>query len=117
MSEKLKSSDLRSGNYVYICGEIRKCNAVTIANFERGLISAPKPIPLTSEILLACGFVWKNNGLRKENICIRQIGDYWTIFLSNESFNFKIDLQYLHQIQNVVYYLFNQELEFKPELK
>jgi len=83
MSEKLKSRDLRSGNYVYICGEIRKCNAVNIANFERGLISAPKPIPLTSEILLACGF--EKTDLNPNNFIV---DDFITLELEDDDFLF-----------------------------
>ena len=74
-----------------------------------------EPIPLTEQWLLDFGFKWKNHGLRIENICIRQFGFGYAIFLSNESYNFKIELKHVHQLQNLYYALTGQELTLNSE--
>jgi hypothetical protein len=78
-------------------------NIETFSDFE--------PIPLTEEWLLKFGFEWKNHGLHKDNWVIRQFGGDWTIFLSNEKYNFDIKLCYVHQLQNLYFALTGEELK------
>lgn len=67
-----------------------------------------KPILITEEIIKKFGFQWKNHGLRKDNFVIREYGDGFAVFLSMESFNFKIDIEYVHQLQNLYFNLTNR---------
>ena len=68
------------------------------------------PIPLTKEWLLKFGFIWKNYGLRKELMCIREEGSLFTMYLSNESNPFPVGLKYVHQLQNLHFALTGEEL-------
>lgn len=70
-----------------------------------------QPIPLTEEWLLKFGFNWKNHGLRKGNLVIRLCGNVWSIFLSNETNPFDIEIKSVHQLQNLYFALTNQELK------
>jgi hypothetical protein len=142
MSE-IKATDLRMGNLflfencIYIAKFIRD-------NFVYGInkngfapgefpIEAIKPIPLTPEILLACGFEevkYEYDGFRdieyhlkvNEDIFIAYSTDFSCGVWSNKS---RMDdefgvipkwenIKYLHGLQNLVYILSGQEIEFKP---
>jgi len=78
-----------------------------------GFNSVHKPTLVTEEWLQKLGFEWKNQGLRKDNICIRQFGFGFSIFMSNEAFNFNIDLKHVHQLQNLYFALTGKELKLE----
>lgn len=69
-----------------------------------------KPIALDEDWLLRNGFAWKNNGLRNKNMCIRELNGCFYVYLSNEGKNFEVKLEYVHQIQNIHFDLFKEEL-------
>lgn len=140
MSE-IKATDLRIGNLflyencIYIAKVIRD-------NFVYGInkngfapgefpIEAIKPIPLTSEILLVCGFEevkYETDGFHgieynlkvNEDIFISYSDDFSCGVWSNKS---RMDefgvipkwenIKYLHGLQNLVHILSGKELEFK----
>jgi hypothetical protein len=79
-----------------------KCIDALASNFE--------PIHLTEEYILRFGFEWKNNGLRNKNICIRQFGGAYCLFLSNESLSFEKRLEFVHQLQNLYFAVVGEEL-------
>ena len=124
MKTKLKAQDLRNGNLVktnkFSCNEeegtFLKVLAVGLdVDFTNGTTQnfiGIEGIPITEKNLKDLGFKWKNHGLRLNNLCIRQEGNSYVFYLSNESFNFKIKLEYVHQIQNLYFALTRQELEF-----
>ena len=101
--------ELKIGNFVHTQIGIRVIvgiseTAIThikgsnVETLEMDKISDVLPLNLTEEWLLKFGFEWKNNGLRKNDICVRQQGGYYCIFLSNEKFNFAKKLEYVHQL-------------------
>lgn len=117
----MEANELRIGNLVNYQGdnwnmssifkddplELVKNGTYKIAN-----ISEFQPIELTEELLLNFGFKWKNNGLRKSNFCLRNFGSSWSIFLSNESFNFNVELKYFHELQNLYFYITGVEINY-----
>ena len=75
-------------------------------------ISELKPIPITEEILLKCGFKFINGyGYKRHNfqlICINVADSKEFIF---RYFMLNVELQYLHQLQNLYFVLTGKELE------
>ena len=106
----MKANELRIGNYVNTKNGIKKVSDIGIDYDCFFTQDHVKPIPLKEEWLLKFGFVWKNHGLRKDYFCIREYGGGYAFFLSNESFNFKIELNNVHQLQNIYFALTNNEL-------
>jgi hypothetical protein len=142
MSEKLQASELRIGNAVYTVGgfgqpyyveiiEIRESDVLTdnrkFETYTQAICDVEYPyedifgIPLTSEILLACGFEKSKYGATpcefmhsKYKIGIDTVGDCLIVSWGNVPIN---EIKYLNHLQNLYYFLCNQELEFKTELK
>jgi len=138
MSEILKTSDLRISNLVksnnpkYRPSELGKFLYVTKVDSENDSIGCfvfeelpfainfgqytkfIEGIPITSEILLACGY--SDCGFRENHFVIKG----HSIWKCNEMFlcdKNGVVLKTLHQLQNLYFALNNQELEFKTELK
>lgn len=83
------------------------------------MIHTVRPIPLTEEILLRCGFVNKGYGslgyvfARSLSCCITKSGDYFafrvnTISVANV---FIREIKYLHELQNLYYAITGEELK------
>lgn len=77
------------------------------------------PIPLTPEILEKCGFEKQDNRWYKLNICEDYINLYFESLakaeLSISGLGMKLPhIEHLHQLQNLIYSLTKQELEYKP---
>jgi hypothetical protein len=119
----MTTKELRIGNLLNYCGQIVYVMGIYPDNkvelgyfadsigFTRSIDDKDlKPIELTEETFIKFFFKWKNHALRKGSICIRSYGGDWAIFLSNESFNFKIDLKYAHNFQNLYHSLTGEEL-------
>jgi hypothetical protein len=125
--EKLSLTDLRIGNFlkwksndsIFEVTLDLFCNKAFQKHVENGDIVG---IPLTSEILLACGFENRENlgkGWFKDNV------EYW--FTDDiHSYYYGITIQsrcqhgqfiFLHQLQNLHYMMSGKEIEFKTELK
>lgn len=114
-STAVKTADLRIGNLVYNDnGKIDK--AIYIHENKVGLCSSNKvfeeikPIILTDEILLKCGFQLMNKWFDYE-LTLFRIG-YIT---DDEYFQFEIngkviDIKSLHQLQNIIYFNTGEEL-------
>lgn len=118
----IKVEDLRIGNWVNWNGEngvvsqilehevVFKCG-------EDTLISELKPIELTEEILLKCGF--KKIDHHRFKIIPSQFEFYYTISVHDNCFRIYVGdsiicanvIFYLHQLQNLYFALTNQELE------
>lgn len=118
----MNTNELRIGNLIFSkeTNEIQKITGITEDNvyfnsitFDYPCLEEIEPIELTQEFLLKFGLGWKNNGLRKSNFCVRNWGSGWIIFMSNEMFNFKIELKYVHQLQNLYFALTGTELAYE----
>lgn len=127
----IKSNDLRIGNnfkYEYevitLYGIEDKSVQILKPNMNNYFHKIPidwiEPIPLTEEILLKCGFVSKSiyddlelNGFKIQSTVRRcDTNERSSFFLNlgeeNESLNNRID--YLHQLQNLYWFLYGKEL-------
>ena len=81
-----------------------------------------EPIPLTPEILEKCGFVYSwDGGTNEANYSVKKNGKI--VFSINDSLVFRhsfynsTKLQYLHQLQNLIFALTGEELIFKLQNK
>lgn len=121
----LEAKDLRQGNYVYFNGKNKKIGSVyfifdkTVALNQRHDVFYDlkylEPIPLTEEILLRLGFEKElDNFYRKNKICMIEILFHDNgIIVSSQSVCLS-SVKYLHDIQNLYYSLYKQELTLKP---
>lgn len=119
----MESRELRIGNWVYneTTRENMEVYPMMIPQLNRldGTSHNIKPIPITEEILLKCGFVI---GMRLQNFvkgkyCFvdKKDGIVYGEF-SEEGifyFNSKTKMYYIHQLQNLYFALTGQELEIK----
>ncbi len=88
-----------------------------ISEDPKGFNLVHTPISLTEEWLVKFGFQRFKKGFIKNNICIAEYyGGGLTIFLSNEKFDFKVDLYSVHQFQNLYFALTSEELTIKNNL-
>lgn len=108
----MKAQELRIGNYYDNNGRFNKVTPSVIQDVMESERTWCKPIPLTEEILLKCGFneteklpgTQKRYEKKKIKISISNSGNFYTN---------KIQVIYLHQLQNLYYALTNEELTIK----
>jgi len=128
----IKATDLRIGNLVLDRGGKTlkiswfEPDKVCMEVFVMGQFVHPlteyfdwlEPIPLTPEILVACGFDKQSNGtyahVNSDLSCVFKIshvgdGKWYSI---NATTN--IPILYLHQLQNLYYCLTGEEINYKP---
>ena len=109
----MRASELRIGNLVMVKGKITVM--YSISNHNARDYSVIKPIPLSEEWLINFGF---------ENIDTNVNGgdNYWGLsrpdFILNRSFqsfqmNTGVDLEHVHQLQNLYFALTGEELTIK----
>ena len=108
----MKETELRVGNYILdtFNGRITCVNWQEISWIQEGT-DRYKPIELTEEILLKCGFS------KSYTKGVFKLGDF-TIDVYSKTWKFKrewidINFKYLHQLQNLYFALTGQELEIK----
>ena len=111
--ENLKVGDIRLGNYYDHNGEYKQVTPNTILEVWEAERSWCKPIPLTEDILLKCGF-------ELDEYLYLKISEYlsiiWIGYLSLEVNGNIIsigDSPFLHQLQNLYFALTNTELTIK----
>lgn len=127
----VKANELRIGNWVNH-EKYGHCTVSDLAAWDnkigvkdpimRAFVYMPidvDPIPLTPEILEQCGakkhgdwFIFKNSGLSPQYISISLIHKK-TTFGNNEEYPLN-HVEYLHQFQNVVFFLSGEELVYQP---
>jgi hypothetical protein len=80
-----------------------------------------RPIPLTPEILIACGFHKHNNAWVTADFDEKNyMKDYFTVWNMHEgeyklnTTQFAIEITSLHQLQNLYFSLTQTELNYKP---
>jgi D-serine deaminase-like pyridoxal phosphate-dependent protein len=118
----MKANELRIGNYVYngFNEVVRISNIISQNNTSGYLLETLKPIPLTEEILLKCGFV--SCKADKDNEWLNLKTRYFN-FSSDESVKFKkvylvlnkteLVCDHLHELQNLYYSLTKTELNYE----
>jgi hypothetical protein len=108
----IQLNEIREGNLVY---EFGKVHTISFKDDDHWHLENFQPIPLTPEILRKCGFE-ANNGKRL-------INDVWLVIheneaniydlYKNETVQMRIELKYLHQLQNLYFALTQTELNIQ----
>lgn len=112
------AEELRIGNLVYNShGDIHAigCNCFHRFRYPSmdGNPSGFKPIPLSEEILLKCGFeLNKEKTLFEHSKCRLKMMDIVGLYY-RANFPIRADITSLHQLQNLFYALAGEELEVK----
>jgi hypothetical protein len=134
----MKAQELRIGNWVEHEGAHTTIDALWYENAQmqpyRALLGKERsrmgtalininPIPLSPEVLTACGFEIPSQVkfLNKDwYICIEPNGVYIQVE-KNDTFDYGIcerlavsETKYLHQLQNLIYCLTGEELNYTP---
>ena len=127
----INANELRIGNWV----EVENYKNIQLENVhpkgtthgdDQYLISMLKPIPLTEEILLKCGF--KIREITVLGATQKHYSDFRNIaieLLSAEYFMLGLHrgyetiepirrVKYVHELQNLIYALTNEELQIEP---
>ena len=109
----IKANELRIGNWVFNIYN----NPVKVTVID-DTVDWCKPIPLTPEILEKCGFD------NDDNDFLKTIDDRSSLHINLEKKRTLIEsydgivklknINYLHQLQNLVFALTGEELNFKP---
>lgn len=106
----IQANELRLGNYLLFYGEPAPIKAGAINAFDRHLIDVIRhiqPIPLTPEILEKCGFKKMEYGYVLND-------NYWYLSFKYQfniaEFRITKPIEYVHQLQNVIYSLTGEEL-------
>lgn len=118
----IQANELRIGNFLINgLGEEFRANGYTIAHFE--LINSPadslKPIPLTEEWLLKMPpeiGEWDSETEMfyfEKSELIEKLGNGKFLFLPYSGCNFSVQLESVHQLQNLFFALTGTELELK----
>ena len=120
----MKATELRIGNWVKWNYEERSDGNAYPVEFGYELDDIKnnpnivKPIPLTEEWLKRFGYYTSNGPWgtiavrgdgRKTTYQLDRYGEYWT----HDREGYRVDLKYVHQLQNLYFALTGQELELK----
>lgn len=105
----IKANELRIGNWVY--SKSHNWNyKVILLEYDKELNA--KPIPLTEEILIKCGFVKVLGNYEMENFrfYLTKPANYNGMLFCEANNVITDKIQYLHQLQNMYQLLTNEEL-------
>jgi hypothetical protein len=123
--------ELRIGNWVLTRGgkmELGNVYPVKLERINKQNLHLYNPIPLTPEILGKCGFlklcsdeymVLPYFTLKKDSVVGTADDEVflqeWYLYLGTEKEELnQYECKYLHQLQNFVFFMTGQELEFTP---
>jgi len=114
----MKASELRIGNWVDIKSFNGNQGIVrTQFNYDLLYIYLCEPIPLTPEILEKCTLIIKIDSVeyRIGRLTLHLV-EYEHKYIMNVFLHSSLlcIIDYLHQLQNLIYALTGEELEFKP---
>lgn len=124
--KELSSQELRIGNYVEYGGctakvcQIEKsffyCETDGNDFFTRDGEPGAKPIPITEEWLLKFGFVYDGaSGYNKAYVHLEKIVFIgYVFFIKDVVSGPSIDVEYVHQLQNLYFALTGEELTLEP---
>lgn len=119
----IKANDLRIGNYVLRCNELGIWEEVIllsdmIVDCEM-FPNLYKPIPLTIEVLVKCGFDWLGsfNEFKLHEFYLKHWQNYnsWKL-IDRKGYDLFPPipiLEHLHQIQNLYFAMMGEELQVK----
>ena len=131
----MKATELRIGNYVFHKENVLRITNIIdfCVNMEFGEQSGERnseidideisPIPLTPELLEKCGFgqgktispKWLTENLARFSIKVIVDEGYITIHKDCDRMFFSFgSIEYLHQLQNLVFTLTGEELQYTP---
>lgn len=122
----IQPEELRIGNVIFINDSLRTVEGVVgdqvwfkkEKHLSQDLISNCNPVPLTEEWLLRMGFEKEEHqdfGVVFENKSVGRItprGEMWT-FWPEELHGFSVEIQFVHQLQNLVFVFLGTELTIK----
>jgi|SRR5690606_10142993 len=112
-TDMIAENELRVGNYVKcVEGNIIRINkddmmCILTQTYE------VKPIRITEEILLKCGFDWKEYNDYRHPVLIGTLTLYEGVAELNISDMYSVWVNSLHQLQNIHFALMGEELEVK----
>ncbi len=105
----IQAQDLRIGNLIEYDGKQFPIHSLPPLGDDE--YEQLHPIPLTSEILLKCGFI-EDDGIWVMKIGLKLYYDGTGFYHINSEMLTHLD--YLHQLQNWYYFNINEELTFTP---
>ncbi len=109
----ITASELRIGNIITNHDEVQVVDiwhfAVLCAKDSEHFI---KPIELTEDVLLKCGFEKADDEWSVADFCM-QIFQGWLHYSAGEGVKLSEKITTLHQLQNIYYAITGKELEFK----
>ncbi len=119
----MKANEMRVGNYYDHNGEVKQVTPNTILEVWEAERDWCKPIPLSEEVLIRCGFEKNKNEDRSDcfyfiSVGVSQLhinpdnGVAW-IFRGDNIFNNPTLIEYLHQLQNLYFALTGEEIVLK----
>ena len=113
----MKATQFRIGNLVSLNG---KEFEVTLQSLYEGANLDWKPLPITKEILLRCGFKEYELECELDGLSIKT-GEYEEIEFNSVLFCWvngaKKPIKYVHQLQNLYFALTQKELKLKNNIK
>ena len=135
----INAKELRIGNWVTYHGETDmpcQLDAQDILNISTNYMHNAEihsPIPLTPEVLDACGFRllqknnchyvidWPNQRISQQKISVFKSSGVFNVAFSNtlsgyEDYILPTEIKYLNQLQNLYFDLCGQELGYKPKV-
>ena len=120
----MKQNEIRVGNWLNDPRPLTEYEKKYVNNPDNGYFRATardievaelfEPIPLTEEILLKCGFKKKNGYkfvLHNSHFSLVMIDSIKREDYAFSHYNLWVNLEYVHQLQNLYFALTGQELE------
>lgn len=115
----MKVNELRIGNYYNHNGEIKKVTPNIILELFESERAWIEPIPITEEWLLKLGFekIGVNFQFKGISIWFSKYSESYQIryCLIGSDIERKINIEYVHQLQNLIFALTGEELIFKQQ--
>jgi hypothetical protein len=115
----ITAAELRIGNWILDFGIACKVHPLIIARLvtienEGKICINIDPIPLTEEVLIKAGFVEQDMTGDSSEWYIPGERSLFSLIKENKfCYNYKTEINYLHQLQNLHYVLTSKELEIK----
>ena len=113
----MNANEFRIGNILY-CTDTKQefeLNIYGLLGMVDGRRPSYEPIPLSPEILEKCGFVYRNE--HRGVGCIMDLGNIASVGILENGFRYLLlwqaPLKYLHQLQNIYFAHFGEELTYK----
>jgi len=116
----MKANELRIGNWLKINGRTQQvvdcmCDSVN-TKFHQGIpFDMIEPIPLSKNILKRLGFYSSGNNFwyRGYDYSVNHTPDKSIFHSDFTSPKYGFEVHYVHQLQNIYFVLFNEELQMK----